>query len=114
MKRTLLASLALLVLAGAASAQPYGYGPPRGYGPPPDVYEEEEVVTSPRRGPYAPIQRQRVQAFGLNCDAVQYGFSGPQPFSCPLPRRQPLGSACSCTQGGPFGPQTLLSGRAVP
>ncbi|WP_336485485.1 hypothetical protein [Methylobacterium nigriterrae] len=80
--------LAAAIIAGAlgshsASAQYYE----EGYGRPPPRrgdYEERAVRPGPRR------------AVGYNCDAVQQGLSGPQPFSCPLPGPRPLGARCFC------------------
>ncbi|ACA17358.1 conserved hypothetical protein [Methylobacterium sp. 4-46] len=90
--RALLASAALLAagLAAPAAAQPaYGYDAP----PPPS-----------RR------------AVGYNCDAVQRGLSGPQPYSCPMPGPRPLGARCFCDVPiAPFSPpQPPAPGRVVP
>ncbi|MDV2986032.1 UNVERIFIED_CONTAM: hypothetical protein Q9R58_17090 [Methylobacteriaceae bacterium AG10] len=55
------------------------------------------------------------RAMGLNCDAVQSGISGLQPFSCPLPGPRPLGARCFCDMPVSFlnGPQTAV-GRVAP
>ena len=92
--------LAGLLSAQAAMAQYYddGYGPPRG------AYREDRPA---RPGPRGPV--------GLNCDAVQQGLSGPQPYSCPLPGPRPLGARCFCDMPiASFStPQTAV-GRVVP
>ncbi|GJD96438.1 hypothetical protein [Methylobacterium iners] len=98
------AGLAALILFGAIGAQgaaaqyddeDYDRPPPRGY--------------DERRGP------PRGRSVGLNCDAVQSGLAGLQPFSCPLPGPRPLGTRCYCDMPiAPFnGPQTAV-GRVVP
>ncbi|MEH3146968.1 MAG: hypothetical protein PGN34_16825 [Methylobacterium frigidaeris] len=80
MRRIVRAGLSAMVMvaamAGSAEAQ-YRYGPSYGY-------EYGEVAPPPRRG------------VGYNCDAVQRGFTGPQPYSCPLPGPRPLGVRCFC------------------
>ncbi len=85
--------------AGAASAQYYDDG----YDRPP-----------PRRGYYddrGPPPRQ----VGLNCDAVQSGLTGPQPYSCPLPGPRPLGARCFCDLPlAPLSPAQTAVGRVVP
>ncbi|MEH3119589.1 MAG: hypothetical protein PGN25_18900 [Methylorubrum populi] len=55
------------------------------------------------------------RAMGLNCDAVQSGISGLQPFSCPLPGPRPLGARCFCDMPVSFlnGPRTAV-GRVAP
>ncbi|UYW28936.1 hypothetical protein [Methylorubrum extorquens] len=55
------------------------------------------------------------RAMGLNCDAVQSGISGLQPFSCPLPGPRPLGARCFCNMPVSFlnGPRTAV-GRVAP
>ena len=98
--------LTLTLLAGlagvqGASAQYYDDGydrPPR-----PDYGDERYARPASRR------------AVGLNCDAVQSGLSGFQPFSCPLPGPRPLGARCFCDMPiAPLSsPQTAV-GRVVP
>ena len=99
--------LAAAILAGAfgsqtARAQYYDEGydrppPRRGY------YEERAVRPAPRR------------ATGLNCDAVQQGLSGPQPYSCPLPGPKPLGARCFCDMPiASFSTPQMAVGRVVP
>ncbi|NEU10975.1 hypothetical protein G3T14_02360 [Methylobacterium sp. BTF04] len=114
--------LAALILAGAlgsqtASAQYYedGYGRPmprRAYD-----YDDRDVPPPPRRGYYEGRERPTAprRATGLNCDAVQSGFTGPKPYSCPLPGPRPLGARCFCDMPiSPMsGPQTAV-GRVVP
>ena len=87
--RALMVPAVLAFLAGAAPAlaQPYGAGPPRSS-----------------------------RAVGYNCAAVQPGFTGPAPFSCPLPGARRLGARCFCEQpvapfSGYLGP---LAGEVVP
>ncbi|MBD8906317.1 hypothetical protein [Methylorubrum zatmanii] len=55
------------------------------------------------------------RAVGFNCDAVQSGISGLQPFSCPLPGPRPLGARCFCDMPVSFlnGPRTAV-GRVAP
>lgn len=55
------------------------------------------------------------RATGLNCDAVQSGISGLQPFSCPLPGPRPLGARCFCDMPVSFlnGPRMAV-GRVSP
>ncbi|WP_156462979.1 hypothetical protein [Methylobacterium sp. Leaf93] len=93
-------TLAGVLSAGAASAQ---YDDEGYYRPPPrrDYYDD--------RGP--PPRR----AVGLNCDAVQSGITGPQPYSCPLPGPRPLGARCFCDMpiASFSAPQTAV-GRVVP
>ncbi|MBY0298440.1 MAG: hypothetical protein K2X71_20780 [Methylobacterium sp.] len=80
----------LMALAGTASAQPYD---PDYDGRPP-----------PRRG------------VGYNCDAVQRGLTGLQPFSCPMPGPRPLGTRCFCDIpiASFSAPQPPAPGRVVP
>lgn len=78
----------------------------------------------PRRGdegyedarPAYPERRARpARAVGLNCDAVQQGLSGPQPYSCPLPGPRPLGARCFCDMPiVSFSPARTVAGRVVP
>jgi hypothetical protein len=110
-------SLTLTVLAGlfagqGASAQYYDDGyeqvPRRAYEerrPPPRPYDRDEGYGRP-----APRR-----AVGLNCDAVQSGLTGFQPYSCPLPSPRPLGVRCFCNMPiAPLSaPQTAV-GRVVP
>ncbi|KQP52537.1 hypothetical protein ASG40_06705 [Methylobacterium sp. Leaf399] len=99
--------LSAVILASAigsqtASAQYYG-----GYDrPPPPRYQEDDGYDRP------PPRR---RAVGLNCDAVQSGISGLQPFSCPLPGPRPLGARCFCDMpiASFSAPQTAV-GRVVP
>ncbi|MCJ2034635.1 hypothetical protein [Methylobacterium sp. J-068] len=111
-------SLILTLLAGlfaaqGASAQYYddGYDRP----PPRRAYDERRLPPRPDYGDerYArPAPRRTV---GLNCDAVQSGLSGLQPYSCPLPGPRPLGARCFCDMPiAPLSsPQTAV-GRVVP
>ncbi|GJE60803.1 hypothetical protein [Methylobacterium trifolii] len=98
----LAAVLAASLGAQAAQAQYYD-APPRG------GYYEEPGYERPVRRP--PPRR----AVGLNCDAVQQGLTGPQPYSCPLPGPRPLGARCFCDMPiASFSqPQTAV-GRVVP
>ncbi|MGU3538263.1 hypothetical protein [Methylobacterium sp. A54F] len=99
--------LAAAILAGmfgaqGASAQYYGEDeyerPPRR-----PAYEDRAVRPPPRR------------AVGLNCDAIQQGISGPQPYSCPLPGPRPLGARCFCDMPVvSFSPPQTAVGRIVP
>lgn len=82
LQRIGLAACLALSLVPAAQAQYYG-GPPPGY-------DDEGPYDRPMRRP--PPRR----AMGYNCDAVQYGISGAQPYSCPLPGPKPLGTRCFC------------------
>ncbi|WP_081631252.1 hypothetical protein [Methylobacterium sp. 77] len=94
-------ALAGVLSAGAASAQydDDGYDRP----PPRRGYYDDRGPPPPRR------------AVGLNCDAVQSGFSGPQPYSCPLPGPRPLGARCFCDLPlAPFSPAQTAVGRVVP
>ncbi|WP_204165186.1 hypothetical protein [Methylobacterium radiodurans] len=93
-------ALAGLLAAGSAQAQYYDAPPRRG------TYEDR---------PYAPPPPPPRRAVGLNCDAVQRGLTGPQPFSCPLPGPRPLGARCFCDLPlAPLSaPQTAV-GRVVP
>ncbi|GJD81756.1 hypothetical protein [Methylobacterium gregans] len=91
-------ALAGLLAAGSVQAQYYDAPPRRGY-------DEERPYAAP------PPRR----AVGYNCDAVQRGLTGPQPFSCPLPGPRPLGARCFCDLPiAPLSaPQTAV-GRVVP
>ncbi|GJE25659.1 hypothetical protein [Methylobacterium organophilum] len=104
-----IAALSAVFASQAAQAQYYDDPPPpRGYY---REYRDPYDAPPPRR--YAPPPRYR--ATGLNCDAVQNGLTGLQPFSCPLPGPRPLGARCYCeTPVAPLsGPQTAV-GRVVP
>lgn len=92
--------LAGVVSANAASAQYYDDGYDR---PPPRRAYGEDRGPPPRR------------AVGLNCDAVQSGIAGLQPYSCPLPGPRPLGARCFCDMPiAPLSsPQTAV-GHVVP
>lgn len=95
MRRLVLtALLATAGLTGAATAQPYPGGP----------------------APYGPPRQARSAPVGYNCEAVQAGFSGFQPFSCPLPGARRLGARCFCDQPiSPFsGVRPPLVGEVVP
>lgn len=100
--------LATLAVA-PARAQYDDDPPPRGYEQEPPPYGERPAYRERRSRP-AP----RRDA-GLNCDAVQEGLSGPQPYSCPLPGPRPLGARCFCDMPlAAFSrPQTAV-GRVVP
>lgn len=91
--RASLASAALLVtaLTGLAAAQPY--------------YVPDDEPPPPRR-----------RAVGYNCEAIQRGFTGPHPYSCPMPGPRPLGARCFCDVPiAPFSPpQPPAPGRVVP
>jgi hypothetical protein len=104
--------LASLFGAQGASAQYYDDGYDR---PPPRRYYDDRRPPRPdyRDDGYArPAPRREV---GLNCDAVQSGLSGLQPYSCPLPGPRPLGARCFCNMPiAPLSsPQTAV-GRVVP
>ncbi|GEO97626.1 hypothetical protein [Methylobacterium haplocladii] len=74
----------------------------------------------PRRGGYEYRYEQRRlppprRLSGLNCDALQPGLLGPQPFSCPLPGPRPLGARCFCdTPVAPLSGGNTVAGRVVP
>jgi hypothetical protein len=89
-KRTVLASLACVVLAGVADAQPYDPA-------------------------YPPMGRRPVRGFGLNCETMSPGtlFAPPAPFFCPLPGRRPLGAPCYCNAPAMYGNEDW-EGRVVP
>lgn len=93
-------SLAAALLAGSlATAQAQYYEAPYRGG-----YDER---------PYRPGPPRR--AVGLNCDAVQQGITGPQPFSCPLPGPRPLGMRCFCDLPAvSFSPPQTAVGRVAP
>ncbi|GJD50691.1 hypothetical protein OPKNFCMD_3436 [Methylobacterium crusticola] len=82
------AALLIAALTGSAQAQYYG-----DYDRPP-----------PRR------------AVGYNCEAVQRGFTGPAPYSCPMQGARPLGARCFCDLPiAAFSPpQPPAPGRVVP
>ncbi|SFK69404.1 hypothetical protein [Methylorubrum salsuginis] len=94
-------TLALFAAGSPAQAQYYddGYDRP----PPRRIYREPDYGRPPPR------------PMGLNCDAVQSGISGNQPYSCPLPGPRPLGARCFCDMPVSFmnGPQTAV-GRVSP
>jgi hypothetical protein len=92
------AVLLATILTGTAQAQYYREDTPPGYGY--DRYERP----APRR------------AVGYNCDAVQRGFTGPQPYSCPLPGPRPLGARCFCDVplASFSAPQPPAPGHVVP
>ncbi|AWN42366.1 hypothetical protein DK389_20030 [Methylobacterium durans] len=71
---------------------------------PPSLPGGAPLRSRPARGPV-----------GYNCDAVQQGLSGPQPYSCPLPGPRPLGARCFCDMPiASFStPQTAV-GRVAP
>ncbi|MDR7036428.1 hypothetical protein J2X36_001166 [Methylobacterium sp. BE186] len=99
--------LAAGLIAGLLGAQIAEAQYDDGYGPPPPrrPYREERLSgPGPRGGPV-----------GYNCDAVQQGLSGPQPYSCPLPGPRPLGARCFCDMPiASFStPQTAV-GRVAP
>ncbi|MCJ2076967.1 hypothetical protein MKK68_15130 [Methylobacterium sp. E-016] len=96
-----LAALLTTLAVQAADAQYYD-APPRGYDERPAYPRRRE-----RPAPARPV--------GLNCDAVQQGLTGPQPYSCPLPGPRPLGARCFCDMPiASFSqPQTAV-GRVVP
>ena len=103
-----LAALLAAVTVQTAAAQDYD-APRRGYYEEQPAYEERPVYPrrSARPGPARPV--------GLNCDAVQQGLTGPQPYSCPLPGPRPLGARCFCDMPvASFSqPQTAV-GRVAP
>ncbi|CAO4167589.1 hypothetical protein EEDFHM_01107 [Methylorubrum populi] len=76
-------------------------------------YDDGYDAPPPRARVYrGPAPRREV---GFNCDAVQSGISGLQPFSCPLPGPRPLGARCFCDMPASFlnGPSTAV-GRVAP
>ena len=88
--------------AGEAIAQYYDYGRPL----PPDGYYD-----APVRRPPPP----RGRPVGYNCEAVQYGISGAQPYSCPLPGARPLGARCFCDMPiASFSSPQTAAGHVVP
>ncbi|WP_375408125.1 hypothetical protein [uncultured Methylobacterium sp.] len=106
--------LASAIGAHGASAQYRG-----GYDRPPPGYEDDGYdQPPPRRGPYGDERGRRGpppgREIGLNCDAVQSGIAGFQPFSCPLPGPRPLGARCFCDMpvAAFSNPQTAV-GRVV-
>lgn len=84
------AAALMAALTGTASAQPY------------DPYDDGRPP--PRRG------------VGYNCDAVQRGLTGLQPFSCPMPGPRTLGTRCFCDIpiASFSAPQPPAPGRVVP
>ncbi len=86
-------------LAPAHAQYDDGYDRP----PPRRIYREPDYGRPPPR------------PMGLNCDAVQSGISGNQPYSCPLHGPRPLGARCFCDMPISFlnGPQTAV-GRVSP
>ncbi len=82
-------------------------------------YYDEGYDAPPRPYPYdgrsydrpIPMRRQ----VGLNCDALQPGLTGPQPYSCPLPGPRPLGARCFCeTPIAPLSGGDTVAGHVVP
>ena len=104
-----IAALFAILAVSAAQAQSYDDPPRRGYDQERPPYDERPIYRE-RRGRPAP--RRDV---GLNCDAVQQGLSGPQPYSCPLAGPRPLGTRCFCDMPvASFSrPQTAV-GQVVP
>lgn len=100
------AALVALLLGGLAPAQAQYYDDGYDGPPPPRVRVYRERVYDPPPPP---------RRMGLNCDAVQSGISGLQPYSCPLPGPRPLGARCFCDMPISFmnGPQTAV-GRVSP
>lgn len=95
---------ALIALAAGSLAPAHAQYYDDGYdAPPPRARAHRDWGGPPRR------------AMGLNCDAVQSGITGLQPFSCPLPGPRPLGARCFCDMPVSFlnGPQTAV-GRVAP
>ena len=105
--------LATLLGAQGASAQYYddGYDRPL----PRRAYEERRLPTRPEYGGERYARPAPGRSVGLNCDAVQSGLTGFQPYSCPLPSPRPLGARCFCDMPvASFStPQTAV-GRVVP
>ena len=102
------AGLGMAIAAGSAQAQYYdedGFdGPPP---PPRPVYEPRYRDRYAGPPPGRPV--------GLNCDALQPGLTGPQPYSCPLPGPRPLGARCFCeTPIAPLSGGDTVAGRVVP
>ena len=100
-----IAALLVLAVGIAVPAQAQYYDD--GYGAPPPrarVYRDRDWGGPPPR-----------RATGLNCDAVQSGIGGLQPFSCPLPGPRPLGARRFCDMPISFlnGPRTAV-GRVAP
>lgn len=91
------------------------FGTVGGQGAAAQDYDDEYDGPPPRRGYEERGQRPRSRVTGLNCDAVQSGIAGLQPYSCPLAGPRPLGTRCYCEMPiAPFnGPQTAV-GRVVP
>lgn len=96
----------LLGALGSQAARAQYYDDDGYDGPPPRggyEYRYEERRPPPRR------------VSGLNCDALQPGLFGPQPFSCPLPGPRPLGARCFCeTPVVPLSGGNTVAGRVVP
>lgn len=103
-----LAALLATLAVQAADAQYYDGPPRRGYDDERPTYDERPAYPERRRPTPS-------RAVGLNCDAVQQGLTGPQPYSCPLPGPRPLGARCFCDMPiAAFSrPQTAV-GRVVP
>ena len=109
--RSLRLAIAALALAAVSPAQAQYFESPRGYdrGPPPGYDERgyDRGYRPPARG----IEREPV---GLNCAAVQQGFTGPRPYSCPLPGPRPLGVRCFCNLPiAAFSPPQTAVGHVV-
>ncbi len=104
----LLGIAALAALTAGSLAPAHAQYDDEGYDAPP-----------PRARPYREVYRDRggppPRPVGFNCDAVQSGISGLQPFSCPLPGPRPLGARCFCDMPVSFlnGPRTAV-GRVAP
>lgn len=109
MRFALRLGLAAAILSGALGSQAVRaqyYDDAYDRPPPRRSYEyryEERGYPPPRR------------LTGLNCDALQPGLVGPQPFSCPLPGPRPLGARCFCdTPVAPLSGGDIVAGRVVP
>ena len=109
----ILTLLAGLIAAQGASAQDYDDGFDR---PPPGrPYDARRPPPRPDHGDARVDRAGPRRSVGLNCDAVQSGLTGYQPYSCPLPGPRPLGVRCFCDMPiASFStPQTAV-GRVVP
>ncbi|KQP96714.1 hypothetical protein [Methylobacterium sp. Leaf117] len=108
----ILGLVAGLLTAQTAQAQYYDDGYDQ---PPPRRYEERRLPPRPYDRDDRYERRAPRREVGLNCDAVQSGFTGYQPYSCPLPGPRPLGARCFCNMPiAPLSaPQTAV-GRVVP
>lgn len=101
---TRLGLAALLATFAVQAAEAQYYEEPRR-----EYYDERPVYPQRRERPVT------TRAVGFNCDAVQQGLTGPQPYSCPLPGPRPLGARCFCDMPiASFSqPQTAV-GRVAP